>query len=150
MTAIVEDQRRRGTSSLGVLSRLGLGATLLAMAVLTAPTLTSAQTTTRTAIGGVQTPIGGSTDTHGCLVGAGYQWCDSLQKCVRVWETPCPTTATERAPNCAETLDLLISEGKCAGVAPNGTVSPGLPGAYCPQCAGNGDYLAEQCWGSTG
>merc|ERR1711998_522737 len=34
--------------------------------------------------------IGGSTDSHDCLTGAGYSWCDSLTACIRVWETECP------------------------------------------------------------
>jgi hypothetical protein len=34
-------------------------------------------------------PIGGDTDAHGCLVGAGYQWCASKQKCLRAWEEYC-------------------------------------------------------------
>lgn len=96
-------------------------------------------------------PIGGQTDDHGCLVGAGYSWCDTLNECVRLWVTPCPSDATNRAANCATELDDLINQGKCASVFPNGTVQePGLVGAYCPQCDGAGLYLAEQCWGSTG
>ena len=39
-------------------------------------------------------PIGGDTDEHGCLSSAGYRWCDSLQECVRTWETPCPGMVT--------------------------------------------------------
>jgi len=33
--------------------------------------------------------IGGDRDSHGCLVGAGYQYCPSKEKCVRVWEDGC-------------------------------------------------------------
>ncbi len=39
-------------------------------------------------------PIGGETDEHGCLGSAGYTWCDSLQKCLRTWEEPCPGMVT--------------------------------------------------------
>ena len=39
-------------------------------------------------------PIGGDTDEHGCIGSAGYRWCDSLQECVRTWETPCPGMVT--------------------------------------------------------
>ena len=35
--------------------------------------------------------IGGETDEHGCLIGAGYSWCESKQKCIREWEEDCPT-----------------------------------------------------------
>ncbi len=34
-------------------------------------------------------PIGGERDEHGCLGPAGYQWCPSKQKCVRMWEEYC-------------------------------------------------------------
>jgi len=33
--------------------------------------------------------IGGDTDEHGCIGPAGYIWCESKQKCLRVWEEPC-------------------------------------------------------------
>jgi hypothetical protein len=38
-----------------------------------------------------QTPvvIGGDRDSHGCPVGAGYQYCPSKESCVRVWEEDC-------------------------------------------------------------
>ncbi|MFA7653699.1 MAG: DUF3298 domain-containing protein [Candidatus Magasanikbacteria bacterium] len=33
--------------------------------------------------------IGGQKDEHGCLVGAGYSWCPSTNKCQRMWEEYC-------------------------------------------------------------
>jgi len=33
--------------------------------------------------------IGGDKDSHGCLIAAGYSWCEAKQKCLRVWEEPC-------------------------------------------------------------
>jgi len=33
--------------------------------------------------------IGGQKDEHGCLIPAGYSWCESKQKCLRQWEEPC-------------------------------------------------------------
>ncbi|MBN2086757.1 hypothetical protein JW758_00245 [Candidatus Peregrinibacteria bacterium] len=33
--------------------------------------------------------IGGDKDKGGCLIGAGYQWCEVNQKCQRLWEEPC-------------------------------------------------------------
>jgi Raf kinase inhibitor-like YbhB/YbcL family protein len=33
--------------------------------------------------------IGGDKDEHGCLIGAGYTWCDTKQKCIRPWEEEC-------------------------------------------------------------
>jgi hypothetical protein len=28
-------------------------------------------------------------DDYGCCISCGYQWCETLNKCVRVWETYC-------------------------------------------------------------
>ena len=36
-------------------------------------------------------PIGGDKDEHGCLIAAGYSWCESKQKCLRTWEEGCPS-----------------------------------------------------------
>ena len=33
--------------------------------------------------------VGGDEDEHGCIGSAGYTWCESSQKCFRVWEESC-------------------------------------------------------------
>ncbi len=33
--------------------------------------------------------IDGQKDEHGCLTGAGYSWCESKSKCLRIWEEEC-------------------------------------------------------------
>ena len=33
--------------------------------------------------------IGGKKDEHGCMLMAGYTWCEAEQKCLREWEEPC-------------------------------------------------------------
>jgi putative hemolysin len=33
--------------------------------------------------------IGGQKDEQGCLVAAGYSWCEEKQKCLRAWEEDC-------------------------------------------------------------
>lgn len=60
--------------------------------------------------------VGNDSDEHGCKASAGYQWCDSLQKCVRDWEEPC-------GPN--ECIGMDVSEARdIAGNAPcNGSIS---------------------------
>lgn len=40
-------------------------------------------------------PIGGEKDEHGCLPAAGYQWCPSQQKCMRMWEEYCEEYADQ-------------------------------------------------------
>lgn len=37
--------------------------------------------------------IGGDKDEHGCLIAAGYTWCDYQQECLRPWEKSCNPTA---------------------------------------------------------
>lgn len=39
--------------------------------------------------------IGGDKDEGGCLIGAGYSWCESKKKCLRVWEEPCEEVINE-------------------------------------------------------
>lgn len=36
--------------------------------------------------------VGGDKDEHGCISSAGYTWCESSQKCMRLWEEECPMT----------------------------------------------------------
>lgn len=33
--------------------------------------------------------IGGDKDEHGCLIAAGYTWCEEKEKCLRTWEEEC-------------------------------------------------------------
>jgi hypothetical protein len=33
--------------------------------------------------------IGGQKDERGCLIPAGYSWCEAKQKCLRTWEENC-------------------------------------------------------------
>lgn len=33
--------------------------------------------------------IGGQKDVHGCLIAAGYSWCEPKQRCLRIWEEKC-------------------------------------------------------------
>merc|ERR1712048_1028002 len=36
---------------------------------------------------------GGDVDEHCCKPSAGFSWCETLQKCVQGWDTPCPPSA---------------------------------------------------------
>jgi len=40
--------------------------------------------------------IGGQKDEHGCLIAAGYSWCQAKQKCLRIWEEPCANVQDEQ------------------------------------------------------
>ena len=45
--------------------------------------------------------IGGDKDEHGCLIAAGYSWCEQKQKCLRAWVEPCIDINTDTAPQLA-------------------------------------------------
>lgn len=38
--------------------------------------------------------VGGDRDEHGCIGSAGYSWCESSAKCLRIWEDDCLATST--------------------------------------------------------
>lgn len=42
------------------------------------------------------TMIGGQTDGHGCLIAAGYSWCDARRECERPWEHYCTTAEPKK------------------------------------------------------
>ncbi len=41
--------------------------------------------------------IGGDKDEHGCLIAAGYSWCEAKQKCLRIWEENCTSGGAQLA-----------------------------------------------------
>ena len=41
--------------------------------------------------------IGGQKDAHGCLIPAGYSWCEAKQKCLRPWEETCVAASTTQS-----------------------------------------------------
>jgi hypothetical protein len=58
-------------------------------------------------------PIGGDKDAHGCLIAAGYSWCESKGKCLRMWEEDCPGTSLS-VEEC-EAKNGEIDSAPCAG-----------------------------------
>jgi len=62
--------------------------------------------------------IGRDKDEHGCLIAAGYSWCEAKQKCLRIWEEPCE--AVTAAPTTDET-EILKSAIKKALIAKHGS-----------------------------
>jgi hypothetical protein len=41
--------------------------------------------------------IGGDKDSHGCLIAAGYSWCEIKNKCLRTWEEKCEANINANA-----------------------------------------------------
>ena len=73
--------------------------------------------------------IGGAKDKHGCLIAAGYSWCESKQKCLREWEQECPSLT---ALGCID----KCGDGKCAEIV--------CMAAGCP-CAETPESCPEDC-----
>jgi putative hemolysin len=59
-------------------------------------------------------PIGGDKDSHGCLIAAGYSWCETKQKCLRTWEENC-TTACGSCPQLMPPAPGFCTDGKIVG-----------------------------------
>ena len=56
-------------------------------------------------------PIGGDTDEHGCLIAAGYQWCPSKQKCMRMWEEYCEEFKEQFREELIESFEDCVNAG---------------------------------------
>ncbi len=71
--------------------------------------------------------IGGQKDENGCLIAAGYSWCEAKQKCIRPWEEYCTGAASATTaftcdgsktivatfyPKDDNYVDLVLSDGK--------------------------------------
>lgn len=76
-----------------------------------------------------QALVGNDRDAHGCIPSAGYQWCESKQKCLRPFAETCETptgTVRQNAPTSAPTVDetqTLIAVIKQALVAKHGSTA---------------------------
>lgn len=57
----------------------------------------------------VNKAIGGEKDAHGCLVSAGYVWCEIKSKCLRSFEEKCEVQAQEQKPK----VDYPVVENNC-------------------------------------
>lgn len=63
-----------------------------------------------------QTIVGGDKDIHGCIGSAGYSWCETKQKCLRIWEEKCesqnpsptPTTSVSPTPHISPAPNLHV------------------------------------------
>ena len=60
---------------------------------------------------GCQKKIGGDKDDHGCLVAAGYQWCESRGECVRAWEDYCEDLKDQFKNELVTNFDECIKAG---------------------------------------
>ncbi|MDD5651163.1 MAG: eight-cysteine-cluster domain-containing protein [Candidatus Nanoarchaeia archaeon] len=57
--------------------------------------------------------IGGDKDEHGCLIAAGYSWCEVKQQCIRSWEENCGDfCGTSKLDSCNSNEDCVV--GGCS------------------------------------
>ncbi len=94
--------------------------------------------------------VGGDRDEHGCIVSAGYVWCEEKQKCLRPWEETC-RDIEDRAKDYCSMKDVdavyicgdfikVVSSLEGAGstyIRQDGTE------IYCPVVAP--EYIPEEC-----
>ncbi len=55
--------------------------------------------------------VGGDRDSHGCVEGVGYTWCENKQKCLRVWEESCELKTAIEAVYNIDGVDYKMSGG---------------------------------------
>jgi len=63
--------------------------------------------------------IGGASDTHGCIAGAGYSWCETEGKCVRPWEL----AAAKQIENTPSAFQSYCNHPMTGQVGPDGCVA---------------------------
>ncbi|MFH0737475.1 MAG: hypothetical protein V1827_02165 [Candidatus Micrarchaeota archaeon] len=82
-------------------------------------------------------PIGGDKDEHGCLIAAGYSWCEEKGKCLRIWEEPCQGANT--------TANATVYDFESCAASGNPIME-----SYPRQCAYDGQtYREEACSSGT-
>ena len=61
--------------------------------------------------------LGSQRGNEGCVTDGGFQWCQSLQKCVRPWMTPCPQPDIDVQPVTPPTKlpTLIRNKGESCG-----------------------------------
>ncbi|MBU1164798.1 hypothetical protein KKA15_04535 [Patescibacteria group bacterium] len=58
--------------------------------------------------------IGGDKDEHGCLVAAGYSWCEPKQKCLRSFEEPCEVVLSKFFQDLSVKTNINFSQSEKA------------------------------------
>ena len=98
--------------------------------------------------------IGGDKDAHGCLIAAGYSWCEVKQKCLRTWEEKCEAAINKTISDQNDcTLGAKCDNGSYCyysvynGQGPNGAVASIEGDKLCHKiCKTDSDCLnGEKC-----
>jgi hypothetical protein len=101
---------------------------------------------TQTELNNQETVVGGDKDEHGCILSAGYSWCEIKQKCLRPFEESC-----EEDSSVSEDIKALLvaknnwnaDEIKVTVSENDGTYAKGGVGAVTPQ-GGGGLWFAAK------
>jgi putative hemolysin len=103
--------------------------------------------------------IGGDKDAHGCLIAAGYSWCEDKQKCIRVWEENCTTSCACPAgyrqegevcnPECYYSTPKCLSPSiKCSSQDNTGIANPAS--VNCENLGGTLEIVTDADGSQTG
>lgn len=94
--------------------------------------------------------IGNDKDEHGCIGSAGYTWCAVKNKCLRIWEEPCPASTTSDADaiknalfqknKWKETDGITVTVSTNDGQYASGTVTAQGGGGYFYAIKVNGEW----------
>jgi hypothetical protein len=63
--------------------------------------------------------VGNDRDSHGCIGSAGYSWCESKSKCLRIWEENCSITEENKTkvyilPEVAAKMAMDVHNALCS------------------------------------
>ena len=96
-------------------------------------------------IGCIPHIIGGDRDEHGCLIAAGYSWCDTKQKCIRIFGENCTENATAQIANPAS-VNCINNGGQLEIVTADDGSQTGIctfkDGTICEEWA----YFRGECF----
>jgi hypothetical protein len=93
--------------------------------------------------------VGNDRDEHGCIGSAGYSWCVSKNKCLRVWEEGCPTSEDPqlikeslfKKNNWKESDDINVTVSTNDGNYASGIVTSQGGGGYFYAAKENGEWV---------
>jgi hypothetical protein len=95
-------------------------------------------------------PIGGERDEHGCLVAAGYSWCEPKKKCLRSWEEACaPNSEVKNFEDCVKAGYPVLESFPRQCRTPDGKVFTEAAGELteesCKAAGGNWNTCSSRC-----
>ena len=81
--------------------------------------------------------VGCDRDSHGCIGSAGYSWCESKQKCLRIWEENCSDNSTGPGSMPARNDSLIQNQTCIAETGESMNLTSALQIASASSCTQN-------------